>query len=159
MSFELSIHSLIVWLPHNPELVTPIQLLWRVNKVHTHPYKENTNDISQPHITRHKQRYLDFMSLNVAIQTMVQIQTEQMSYQYKEYHCGENMVVRSSYLHNGIYYFGKMTSLYWLRAQITQNRKSVRIENNDEIKWHSVVLVRLELSNLIVKAVFMISIS
>ena len=27
------------------------------------------------------------------------------------------MVVRSSYLHNGISYTGKMTSLYWIGAQ------------------------------------------
>ena len=40
------------------------------------------------------------------------------SYQYRESHCGDKTVVRSSYLHNGISYTGKMTSLYWIRAQI-----------------------------------------
>ena len=29
------------------------------------------------------------------------------SYQYREYHCGDKTVVRSSYLHNGISYTGK----------------------------------------------------
>ena len=38
------------------------------------------------------------------------------SYQYRKSHCGDKMVVRSSYLHNGISYTGKMTSLYWIRA-------------------------------------------
>ena len=28
-------------------------------------------------------------------------------------------VARSSYLHNRISYTGKMTSLYWIRAQVT----------------------------------------
>ena len=40
------------------------------------------------------------------------------SYQYRKSHCGDKTVVRSSYLHNGISYTGKMTSLYWIRAQI-----------------------------------------
>ena len=35
------------------------------------------------------------------------------SYQYGKSHCGDKTVVRSSYLHNGISYTGKMTSLYW----------------------------------------------
>ena len=35
------------------------------------------------------------------------------SYQYKKSHYGDKTVVRSSYLHNGISYTGKMTSLYW----------------------------------------------
>ena len=35
------------------------------------------------------------------------------SYQLWKYHCGDKTVVRSSYLHNGISYTGKMWSLYW----------------------------------------------
>ena len=35
------------------------------------------------------------------------------SYQYRKSHCGDKTVVRSSYLHNGISYAGKMSSLYW----------------------------------------------
>ena len=42
------------------------------------------------------------------------------SYQYRKSHCGDKTVVRSSYLHNGISYTGKMTSLYWIRALIFQ---------------------------------------
>ena len=41
------------------------------------------------------------------------------SYQYRKSDCGDKTVVRSSYLHNGISYIGKMTSLYWIRAQFT----------------------------------------
>ena len=38
------------------------------------------------------------------------------SYQYRKSHCGDKTVVRSSYLHNGITYTGKMSSLYWIAA-------------------------------------------
>ena len=38
------------------------------------------------------------------------------SYQYRKSHCGDKTVVRSSYLHDGISYTGKTTSLYWIRA-------------------------------------------
>ena len=38
------------------------------------------------------------------------------SYQYRKSHCGEKTILRPSYLHNGISYTGKMTSLYWIRA-------------------------------------------
>ena len=36
------------------------------------------------------------------------------SYQYRKSHYGDKMVVRSSNLHNGISYTGKMASLYWI---------------------------------------------
>ena len=39
------------------------------------------------------------------------------SYQYRKSHCGDKTVVRSSYLHSGISYTGKMSSLYWISAQ------------------------------------------
>ena len=38
------------------------------------------------------------------------------SYQCMKSHCGDKTVVRSSYLHNGISYTGKMSSLYWIGA-------------------------------------------
>ena len=38
------------------------------------------------------------------------------SYQHRKSHCGDKTIVRSSYLHNGISYTGKMTSLYWIGA-------------------------------------------
>ena len=34
------------------------------------------------------------------------------SYQYRKSHCGDKTVIRSSYLHNGISYTGKVASLY-----------------------------------------------
>ena len=41
---------------------------------------------------------------------------KKMSNQYTKSLCGDKTVVRSSYLHNGISYTGKMSSLYWIRA-------------------------------------------
>ena len=38
------------------------------------------------------------------------------SYRYRKSHCGDKTIERSSYLHNGISYTGKITSLYWMRA-------------------------------------------
>ena len=38
-------------------------------------------------------------------------------YQYRKSHCGDKTILRPSYLHNGISYTGKTTSLYWIRAQ------------------------------------------
>ena len=45
------------------------------------------------------------------------IQYKMTSYQYRKSHCGDKRVLRPSYLHNGISYSGKMTSLYWIKAQ------------------------------------------
>ena len=52
------------------------------------------------------------------------------SYQHRKSHCGDKMVVRSSYLHNGISYTGKMTSLYWIRALVTLLVELVTTENS-----------------------------
>ena len=40
------------------------------------------------------------------------------SYQYRKSHCGGKTILRPSYLHNGISYTGKMTSLYWISPQV-----------------------------------------
>ena len=52
------------------------------------------------------------------------------SYQYRKSHCGDKTVVRSSYLHNGISYIGKMSSLYWIRALDSYEQTSV-----DYVSW------------------------
>ena len=41
------------------------------------------------------------------------------SYQYRKSHYGDKTILRPSYLHNGISYTGKTTSLYWIRAQVS----------------------------------------
>ena len=44
---------------------------------------------------------------------------QMLSFQYRKSHRGDKTILRPSYLHNGISYTGKMTSLYWIRALIT----------------------------------------
>ena len=39
---------------------------------------------------------------------------DSISCQYRKSHFGDKMVAKSSYLHNGISYTGKITSLYWI---------------------------------------------
>ena len=46
-------------------------------------------------------------------------------YQNRKSHCGNKTVVRSSYLHNGISYTGKMSSLYWIGTQDFIDDKSM----------------------------------
>ena len=45
-----------------------------------------------------------------------QFNIKMISYQYRKSHCGDKTILRPSYLHNGISYTGKMTSLYWIRT-------------------------------------------
>ena len=40
------------------------------------------------------------------------------TYQYGKSHCGDKTILLLSYLHNGISYTGKTTSLYWIRPQV-----------------------------------------
>ena len=49
------------------------------------------------------------------------------SYQYRKSHCGDKTILRPSYLHNGISYTGKMTSLYWITAQVSTELKSKEV--------------------------------
>ena len=58
------------------------------------------------------------------------------SYQYRKSNCGDKTVVRSSYLHNGISYIGKMTSLYWIRAQDKEYFTKLRHEDDGSMKHH-----------------------
>ena len=44
------------------------------------------------------------------------------SYQYRKSHCGDETVVRSSYLHSGVSYTGKMSYLYWIGALMTLHK-------------------------------------
>ena len=41
-----------------------------------------------------------------------------LSYQYRNSHWGDKMILWPSYIHNGISYTGKMTSLYWFSSLV-----------------------------------------
>ena len=49
------------------------------------------------------------------------------SYQYRKSHCGDKTILWPSYLHNGISYTGKMSSLYWIGALEHHSIKCVNI--------------------------------
>ena len=40
------------------------------------------------------------------------------SYQYRKSYCDDKTILRPSFLHNGISYTGKTTSLYWIGASL-----------------------------------------
>ena len=63
-------------------------------------------------------------TIKIGLHTGLKVQgpdfsVKMLSYQYWKSHCGDKTVVRSSHLHNGISYTGKMTSLYWIRVQLS----------------------------------------
>ena len=64
------------------------------------------------------------------------------SYQYRKSHCGDKTVVRSSYLHNGVSYTCKMSSLYLISPLVPFTNNS---RNNRSIK------IRIWISNYIHK--------
>ena len=53
-----------------------------------------------------------------------------MSYQYRKSNCGDKTVVRSSYLHNGISYTGKMSSLHCIGALVPTHMSLETIKRN-----------------------------
>ena len=61
---------------------------------------------------------LTHFSRNIPVSTPgPRFNIKMLSYQYRKSHCGDKTVERSSYLHNGISYTGKLTSLYWFSPQ------------------------------------------
>ena len=50
------------------------------------------------------------------------------SYQYRKSHYGDKTILRPSYLHNGISYTGKMTSLYWIGTLMFSEYIPVRMQ-------------------------------
>ena len=62
-----------------------------------------------------------------------------ISYQHRKSHCGDKRILRPSYLHNGISFTGKMTSLYWIRAQVCQLSSSAyQAVSNGLYKWGAI---------------------
>ena len=62
------------------------------------------------------------------------------SYQYRKSHCGDETILRPSYLHNGISYTGKMTSLYWIRALDVMTPSCVSVMEVVTPEWRSLVM-------------------
>ena len=66
-------------------------------------------NLSRPLCGLHIQRPVPWLNIKMS------------SYQYRKSYCGDKTVVRSYYLHNGISYTGKMSSLFWIRALASIN--------------------------------------
>ena len=45
-----------------------------------------------------------------------------IQYKYRKFHYGDKVVLRPSYLHNGISHTGKLVILYWISPQVTSGR-------------------------------------
>ena len=61
-----------------------------------------------------------------------------LSYQYRKFHCGDKMVVRSSYLHNGISYVLSffVTPRHWTKLSSQDKNKYFRNEAyNTLMEW------------------------
>ena len=121
-------------------------MIWNINrywyflKTHApmmHPYVAHhifnqwQVNLDSHHIRKHSQVHnLKFVQINkwidlstcfswkMMIRTGPWFNKKMSSYQYMKSHCGDKTVLRPSYLNNGISYTGKMTSLYWIRAQV-----------------------------------------
>ena len=55
------------------------------------------------------------------------------SNQYSKSHCGDKTILRPSYLHNGISYTGKTTSLYWIRASFQYLIRRLIVRCHEEV--------------------------
>ena len=54
-----------------------------------------------------------------------QFSIKMMSYQNRKSHCGDKTILGPSYLHNGISYTGKTTSLCWIRALLSSPKSNI----------------------------------
>ena len=61
------------------------------------------------------------LALDCLVNTGPWFNIKMTSYQYRKSHCGDKTILRPSYLHNGISYTGKMSSLYWITPQIANH--------------------------------------
>ena len=59
-----------------------------------------------------------FNIININIKPGAWFNINMLSYQNRKPCCGDKTIIRSSYLYNRISYTGKMSSLYWICAQV-----------------------------------------
>ena len=74
------------------------------------------------------------------------------SYQYRKSHCGDKTILWPSYLPNEISYTGKVTSSYWIGAQINSRHTIIDYQNYISV-FHIYIYVESYL-NLIFKCIF-----
>ena len=76
------------------------------------------------------------MSPTLKLTTGPRFNIKMTSYWYRKSHCGDKTILRPSYLHNGISYTGKTTSLYWIGAQLS-SRKALQSLSNFKTDLHN----------------------
>ena len=88
-------------------------------------------------------RYCIFLEINT-----FELSWVELSYQYRKSHCGDKTILRPLYLHNGISYTGKTTSLYLIGALVfvkltvsfrITSPAPVFVELPDRTAWHETV--------------------
>ena len=68
--------------------------------------------------------FMDCIGCIISCKIRGLVHIKMSSYQYRKSDCGDKTILRPSYLHNGMAYNGKMTPLYWIRAQtVTELRQ------------------------------------
>ena len=85
--------------------------------------------------------------------------TKMTSYQHRKSHCGDKTILGRSYLHNGIPYTDRMTSLYWIRVQVISNHgndmvcpESSSLNIRKVIWWFTVTLLYFIAANWSIEA-------
>ena len=120
--------------------------------------------ISMLKIRRPLGRLIFNMGIAIAGKTVFLIETapwfnvDMSSYRYRKSHCRAKAVVIWSYLHNGIFYCGKIESLCWIVPLVTNYYKthpSMNIDYNSRIfpNWKPKVVLKPTLSSLVAPAV------
>ena len=70
-----------------------------------------------------KNKILDFFSISTRdTLSGPWFNIKMLSYQHRKSHCGYKIILRLSYLHNGISHTGKMASLYWFGVLIVVDK-------------------------------------
>ena len=104
--------------------IDPLQaeLVWETTKIYLHFLSflitEQVHTVYTLSCGR-KRSICNAGSILWLLMTWARFNIKMPSYQYRKSHCGDKTVVRSSYLHNGISYTGKTTSLHWIRSLLT----------------------------------------
>ena len=99
-----------------------LNVLTKVQEIIWHHNNKKSGLSKTQYCHRHHRSWWSVNSGDVLLKPRAWFNIKMPSYQYRKFHCGDKTVVTSvvtsSYLHCGISYAGKMTSLYWIRAQV-----------------------------------------
>ena len=81
------------------------------------------------------------------------LRIKMLPYQYTTWHCGNQTIVRRSYFYNGIFYTGKMVSLYWNQPCIAYGR-TWKWQNLDVITLRHIISIFHYVYMIVKKVIF-----